>query len=49
MKAAADVLKVAPRTVAFHKYRLMQELGLKTNADIVQFAIKNRLVVDNPT
>jgi len=45
MKEAADVLKVAPRTVAFHKYRLMQDLGLKTNADVVQFAIKNRIVV----
>lgn len=45
MKEVADVLDVTPRTVAFHKYRLMQHLGLKTNADIVQFAIKNRLVV----
>jgi DNA-binding NarL/FixJ family response regulator len=45
MKEAADVLKVAPRTVAFHKYRLMQDLGLKTSADVIQFAIKNRIVV----
>jgi DNA-binding NarL/FixJ family response regulator len=45
MKEAADVLKVATRTVAFHKYRLMQDLGLKSNADVVQFAIKNRIVV----
>jgi len=45
MKEAADILKVAPRTVAFHKYRLMQDLGLKTNADVVQFAIKSRIVV----
>ena len=45
MKEAADVMKIAPRTVAFHKYRLMQDLGLKTNADVVQFAIRNRIVV----
>jgi DNA-binding NarL/FixJ family response regulator len=45
MKEAADVLKVAPRTVAFHKYRLMEELGLKTTAEVVQFAIKNRIIV----
>jgi DNA-binding CsgD family transcriptional regulator len=38
-------LKVAPRTVAFHKYRLMEDLGLKTNAELLQFAIKNRIVV----
>lgn len=45
MKQVASVLKIAPRTVAFHKYRIMQELGLKTNADLVQFAVKDRIVV----
>jgi len=45
MKEAADCLDLTPRTVAFHKYRVMEELGLKTNADLVQFAIKNRIVV----
>jgi DNA-binding NarL/FixJ family response regulator len=46
MKEAADILRVTPRTVAFHKYRIMQDLGLKTNADLIQFAIKSRIVVD---
>jgi len=45
MKEVADVLKVATRTVAFHKYRVMQDLGFKTNADLIQFAVKNRIVV----
>lgn len=45
MKEAADCLNVTPRTVAFHKYRIMEELGLKTSADLVQFAVKNRIVV----
>jgi DNA-binding NarL/FixJ family response regulator len=45
MKEAADALNVAPRTVAFHKYRIMEELHLKTSADLVQFAIKNRILV----
>jgi len=45
MKEAADCLNVTPRTVAFHKYRIMEELGLKTSADLVQFAIRNRIVV----
>jgi DNA-binding NarL/FixJ family response regulator len=44
MKEAANLLKVAPRTVAFHKYRVMEELELQTNAGLVQFAIKNHLV-----
>ena len=45
MKEAANVLNVAPRTVAFHKYRVMQDLGFKTNADLIQFAVKSRIVV----
>lgn len=45
MKEAADVLNIATRTVAFHKYRIMQDLGFKTNADLIQFAVKNRIVV----
>ena len=45
MKEVADVLKVATRTVAFHKYRIMQDLGFKTNADLIQFAVKNRIVI----
>jgi len=45
MKEVASILKVAPRTVAFHKYRIMQDLGFKTNADLIQFAVKHRIVV----
>lgn len=45
MKVVADILKVAPRTVAFHKYRAMQDLGLKTNAELVHFALKNKIIV----
>ena len=45
MKEAACVLRVTPRTVAFHKYRAMQDMGFKTNADFIHFAITNRIVV----
>jgi DNA-binding NarL/FixJ family response regulator len=45
MKEAAGVLAVTPRTVAFHKYRVMQDLGLKSNAELIQFAIKSRILV----
>jgi DNA-binding NarL/FixJ family response regulator len=44
MKEAAKILEVSPRTIAFHKYRIMEELRLKTTADLVQFAIKNGIV-----
>lgn len=44
MKAIADVLSLKPGTVAFHKYRIMQSLGLKTNAELLHYAIKHHLV-----
>jgi DNA-binding NarL/FixJ family response regulator len=45
MKEIADLLHVTPRTVAFHKYRTMEELALKSTAELIQFAIKNHIVV----
>ena len=46
LKEAAHILHVTPRTVAFHKYQIMDELKLKTTADLVRYAIKNRIVTD---
>jgi len=45
MKEIASVLNVTPRTIAFHKYRVMRELNLKTTADLIQFAIKARILI----
>lgn len=45
MKKAAGVLHVTPRTVAFHKYRVMQQFRLKSNAELIQFAIDQRLTL----
>jgi DNA-binding NarL/FixJ family response regulator len=44
MKEAAAALGITPRTIAFHKYRMMDELGLENNAELVQFAIKHHFV-----
>jgi DNA-binding NarL/FixJ family response regulator len=44
MKEVAHVLKVTPRTVAFHKYEVMKRLGVKTGAELVQYAVKRGLV-----
>ena len=44
MKEAADVLNVTARTVAFHKYKIMEEFELKTNSDLLRFAMKERLI-----
>ncbi len=40
-KEIASLLNVSPRTVEFHKYRIMEDLGLRTNAELIQFAIKH--------
>jgi DNA-binding NarL/FixJ family response regulator len=46
MKEAAAILRVTARTVAFHKYRIMREFGMKTNTQLVQFAMRERVVGD---
>ena len=44
MKEAAKILNVTPRTVAFHKYRMMEQLNLKNNMDLIQFALRECIV-----
>jgi DNA-binding NarL/FixJ family response regulator len=47
MKEAAAILHVATRTVAFHKYRIMQDFGLDNNSELLRFAMKQGLVNPN--
>jgi DNA-binding CsgD family transcriptional regulator len=44
MKAIARILAITPRTVAFHKYHMMEDLGIKTSAELVRFAIRHHIV-----
>ncbi len=44
MKEAAKILNVTPRTVAFHKYRVMKEFSLKNNADLIRLALREHIV-----
>jgi DNA-binding NarL/FixJ family response regulator len=44
MKEIAYTLNLATRTVAFHKYRIMDVLGTKSNAELVRYAVRNHLV-----
>lgn len=41
MKEAAAVLNITPRTVAFHKYSMMEQLNIKSNAELMSFAINH--------
>lgn len=43
MKEVASVLELKPGTVAFHKYRMMETLGVRTNAELLEYAIKRQM------
>jgi DNA-binding NarL/FixJ family response regulator len=44
MKEIARLLKITPRTVAFHKYAMMEQLGVTSNAELVLTAIKQHII-----
>ena len=39
-KEIAAMLNISPRTVEFHKYRMMEQLKTKTSAELIQYALK---------
>ncbi len=43
MKEIGARLGITARTVAFHKYKMMETLELKTTAELVRFAVENRI------
>ena len=43
-KEVASVLCISPRTVEFHKYRIMEELGLSSSAALVHYSIKHGII-----
>ena len=44
MREIGGILHLTPRTVAYHKYRIMEKLGTRTNADLVKYAVRNHIV-----
>jgi DNA-binding NarL/FixJ family response regulator len=44
MKEVGDILHMTPRTVAYHKYRMMEVLGAKSNAELFKYAVRNHMV-----
>jgi DNA-binding NarL/FixJ family response regulator len=44
MKQVAAVLNITARTVAFHKYQIMETLDIKSNSELIQYAVKNGIV-----
>jgi DNA-binding NarL/FixJ family response regulator len=44
MKEVSSILHMSTRTVAYHKYRMMEVLGAKSTAELVKYAIKHHIV-----
>jgi DNA-binding NarL/FixJ family response regulator len=44
MKEVAHILNMKPRTVAYHKYRMMEVLGARNNADLFKYAVRNHVI-----
>jgi DNA-binding NarL/FixJ family response regulator len=44
MKEVGTILHMTTRTVAYHKYRIMEILGARSNAELVKYAVRNNLV-----
>lgn len=44
MKEIAYILQLKPGTVAFHKYRIMDILGIKNSASLIEYAIRHHMI-----
>ncbi len=44
MKEVAAELNITARTVAFHKYRMMEQLKITSSAELIQYAVKRHIV-----
>lgn len=43
IKEISTALNISARTVEFHKYRMMEQLKTRTNAELIQYALRNGL------
>jgi len=43
-KEIASFLNISTRTVEFHKYQMMKDVGMKTVADLIRYAVKHNIV-----
>jgi len=44
MKEVAFVLNVSPRTVAFHKYTMMEHLQIRSSAELIEYAMRSSIM-----
>jgi DNA-binding NarL/FixJ family response regulator len=41
MKEVANVLHITPRTVAFHKYTMMEHLNIRSSAELISYGMRH--------
>jgi DNA-binding NarL/FixJ family response regulator len=46
MKEVASILNISPRTAESHKYEMMQVLGVRTTAELIQYAMRLKLIAE---
>ncbi|MGO4884617.1 MAG: response regulator [Bryobacteraceae bacterium] len=46
MKEVASILNISPRTAESHKYEMMEVLGVRTTAELVQYAMRIKLIAE---
>lgn len=44
VKEIAAKLHLSPKTIEFHKYRIMDELGLRSGAELARYAVRHGIV-----
>jgi DNA-binding NarL/FixJ family response regulator len=44
MKEAACILSLTTRTIAFHKYRIMEDFGMRSNSELLKLAMREHLI-----
>jgi DNA-binding NarL/FixJ family response regulator len=47
IKDIAEILNVSIKNIEYHKYRMMEVLGIKTSAELVQYAVKQGIVASS--
>jgi DNA-binding NarL/FixJ family response regulator len=43
-KEIASILNISTRTVEFHKYKMMEQLNIKTSTELVHYAVKHGII-----
>jgi DNA-binding NarL/FixJ family response regulator len=44
LKEVGSILNISPRTVAFHKSRIMDQLQIRSTAELIQYAVEHHIV-----